>query len=135
WGARSRLDRAWPGHSLFGYGQPTRRERELARLIGETPPSLVTKGVGVQTKTPDRLLATLNKLLDQAVRVVPRPRDNFASAVRAMQSGRYDAPPSRRYGTPSHRFRRLEAHELLARDITAAVDAGAPERESEFLKR
>lgn len=86
----------------------------------------------MQTKPPDELLATLNKLLDQAVRVVPRPRDNFASAVRAMQSGRYDTP-SRRHD--SHRFRRLEAHELLARDITAAVEAGAPERESEFLKR
>ena len=58
---------------------------------------------------------------------MPRPRDNFASAVRAMQSGRYDAQKDR--------FRRLEVHELLARDITAAVDAGAPERESEFLKR
>ena len=103
-------------------------------MIGETSPSLVTKGVGVQTQPPNRLLATLNKLLDQAVRVVPRPRDNFASAVRAMQSGRYDAPPSGRYDTPSHRFRRLEAHELLARDISAAVDAGAPGRESEFLK-
>lgn len=86
----------------------------------------------MQTKPPDELLAALNKLLDQAVRVVPRPRDNFASAVRAMHSGRYDTP-SGRHGI--HRFRRLEAHELLARDITAAVDAGAPERESEFLKR
>jgi site-specific DNA-adenine methylase len=84
------------------------------------------------TRPPDKLLAALNKLLDQAVRVVPRPRDNFASAVRAMRSGRYDTP-SGRYD--NHRFRRLEAHELLARDITAAVDAGAPERESEFLKR
>ncbi len=77
-------------------------------------------------KPPDALLAKLDGLLDQAVRVVPRPRDNFASAVRAMQSGRYDAAKDR--------FRRLEVHELLARDITAAVDAGAPERESEFLK-
>jgi hypothetical protein len=80
------------------------------------------------TPSPDRrdkLLTTLNALLDQAVRVVPRPRDNFSSAIRAMHDGRYDA----------HRFRRLEVHETLARDITAAVDAGVPERESEFLKR
>jgi hypothetical protein len=88
----------------------------------------------VQTKPPDKLRAALDRLLDQAVRVVPRPRDNFASAIRAMQSGRYDAQTGR-YDSPSHRFRRLEAHELLARDITAAVEAGAPERESEFLKR
>jgi hypothetical protein len=86
----------------------------------------------MQTKPPDELLAALNKLLDKAVRVVPRPRDDFASAVRAMHSGRYDTPSGRH---DIHRFRRLEAHELLARDITAAVDAGAPERESEFLKR
>jgi hypothetical protein len=76
---------------------------------------------------PDKLLARLNGLLDQAVRVVPRPRDNFSAAIRAMHDGRYDAT--------KHRFRRLEVHELLARDITAAVDAGAPERESEFLTR
>jgi hypothetical protein len=86
----------------------------------------------MQTNPPDKLLAALNHQLDRAVRVVPHPRDNFASAVRAMQSGGYDTP-SGRYG--AQRFPRLEAHELLARDITAAVDAGAPERESEFLKR
>jgi hypothetical protein len=44
-----------------------------------------------------------------------------------MHDGRYDAGRDR--------FRRLETHETLARDITAAVDAGVPERESEFLKR
>jgi hypothetical protein len=76
---------------------------------------------------PDKLLVKLDGLLDQAVRVVPRPRDNFSAAIRAMLDGRYDAPRDR--------FRRLEAHELLARDITAAVDAGVPERESEFRKR
>jgi hypothetical protein len=76
---------------------------------------------------PDKLLAKLDGLLDQAVRVVPRPRDNFSAAIRAMRNGRYDAPRDR--------FRRLEVHELLARDITAAVDAGMPERESEFLTR
>ena len=75
----------------------------------------------------DKLLATLDRLLDQAVRVVPHPRDNFAAAIRAMHNGRYDAARDR--------FRRLETHELLARDITAAVDAGAPERETEFLTR
>jgi hypothetical protein len=79
------------------------------------------------TKRPDKLLAKLDGLLDQAVRVVPRPRDNFAAAVRAMTDGRYDAARDR--------FRRLETHELLARDIAAAVDAGAPEREEEFLTR
>jgi hypothetical protein len=79
------------------------------------------------TKRPDKLLAKLDGLLDQAVRVVPRPRDNFAAAVRAMHNGRYDAARDR--------FRRLETHELLARDITAAVEAGAPEREEEFLTR
>jgi hypothetical protein len=83
---------------------------------------------------PDKLLAKLDALLDQAVRVVPRPRTNFASAVHAMQGGRYDTPIGR-YETPSNSFRRLETHELLARDITAAVEAGAPERESEFLTR
>jgi hypothetical protein len=81
------------------------------------------------TNPPDKLLAALNHQLDRAVRVVPRPRVNFASAVRAMQSGSYDTP-SGRYG--AQRFPRLEAHETLARDITAAVEAGAPERESEF---
>jgi hypothetical protein len=81
----------------------------------------------VSTQKSDKLLAKLDGLLDQAVRVVPRPRDNFAAAIRAMNDGRYDASRDR--------FRRLETHELLARDITAAVDAGAPERESEFLKR
>ena len=85
----------------------------------------------MHTNPPDKLLAALNHQLDRAVRVVPRPRDNFASAVRAMQGGFYDIP-SGRYG--AERFPRLEAHELVARDITAAVDAGAPERESEFLK-
>ena len=78
-------------------------------------------------KQSDKLLAKLDRLLDQAVRVVPRPRDNFAAAVRAMHNGRYDAARDR--------FRRLETHELLARDITAAVEAGAPEREEEFLTR
>lgn len=78
-------------------------------------------------KQPDKLLAKLDRLLDQAVRVVPRPRDNFAAAIRAMHDGRYDAARDR--------FRRLETHELLARDITAAVDAGAPEREADFLTR
>ena len=76
---------------------------------------------------PDKLLVKLDGLLDQAVRVVPRPRDNFSAAIRAMHNGRYDAARDR--------FRRLEVHETLARDITAAVDAGVPERESEFLKR
>ena len=78
-------------------------------------------------KPPDKLLVKLNGLLDHAVRVVPRPRDNFCAAIRAMQNGRYDASRDR--------FPRLEVHETLARDITAAVDAGVPERESEFLKR
>ena len=77
---------------------------------------------------PDKLLVTLDGLLDQAVRVVPRPRDNFSAAIRAMRDGRYDAARDR--------FRRLEVHETLARDITAAVEAGEPtDRESEFLKR
>jgi hypothetical protein len=75
----------------------------------------------------DKLLAKLDRLLDQAVRVVPRPRDNFAAAIRAMHNGRYDAARDR--------FHRLETHELLARDITAAVDAAAPDREAEFLTR
>jgi hypothetical protein len=88
----------------------------------------------VPTKPPDKLLAKLDALLDQGVRVVPRPRTNFASAVRAMQSGRYDAPIGR-YKSSTHSFRRLETNELLARDIAAAVEAGAPERESEFLTR
>ena len=78
-------------------------------------------------KQSDNVLAKLDRLLDQAVRVVPRPRDNFAAAIRAMHNGRYDAARDR--------FHRLETHELLARDITAAVDAGAPEREAEFLTR
>ena len=78
-------------------------------------------------KQSDKLLAKLDRLLDQAVRVVPRPRDNFAAAIRAMHNGRYDASRDR--------FHRLETHELLARDITAAVEAGAPEREEEFLTR
>jgi hypothetical protein len=76
---------------------------------------------------PDKLLLKLDGLLDQAVRVVHRPRDEFSSAIHAMHDGRYDAT--------KRRFPRLEVHELLARDITAAVDAGVPERESEFLKR
>jgi hypothetical protein len=85
----------------------------------------------------DPLLAKLDALIEQAVRVVPRPRNNFASAIRAMQNGRYDAAPhSGRHDTPRVRFPRLEVHEMLARDITAAVDAGEPSgRESEFLKR
>lgn len=78
-------------------------------------------------KQPDKLLAKLDGLLDQAVRVVPRPRDNFAAAIRAMHDGRYDAARDR--------FRRLETHELLARDIAAAVYAGAPEREADLLTR
>jgi hypothetical protein len=77
---------------------------------------------------PDKVLAKLDGLLDQAVQVVPRPRDNFSAAIRAMHNGRYDAPKDR--------FPRLEVHELLARDITAAVEAGAPtDREPEFLTR
>jgi hypothetical protein len=75
---------------------------------------------------PDNLLATLDGLLDQAIRVVPR-RAEFSTAIAAMHDGRYDAT--------KRRFPRLEVHELLARDITAAIDAGAPERESEFLTR
>ena len=65
------------------------------------------------TSKPDKLLAKLDGLLDKAIRAVPRPRDNFAAAIRAMQDGRYDAARDR--------FRRLETHELLARDITAAM--------------
>jgi hypothetical protein len=85
----------------------------------------------------DPLLAKLDALLDQAVRVVPRPRTNFSSAIRAMHDGRYDAPlHTGRHDAPRSRFPRLEVHEMLARDITAAVDDGEPEgRESEFLKR
>jgi hypothetical protein len=75
---------------------------------------------------PDKLLATLEGLLDQAVRVVPRPRHDFSAAILAMHDGRYDGK--------KRLFPQLQVHELLARDITAAVDAGAPERESEFLK-
>jgi hypothetical protein len=79
-------------------------------------------------KPIDKLLVKLDGLLDHAVRVVPRPRHNFAAAIRAMHDGRYDAQRDR--------FRRLEVHELLARDITAAVEAGArTDREPEFLKR
>ena len=85
----------------------------------------------------DPLLAKLDALLDKAVKVVPRPRNNFASAIRAMHNGRYDAPlHSGRHDTPHGHFPRLEVHEMLARDISAAVDAGEPAgRESEFLKR
>jgi hypothetical protein len=86
----------------------------------------------MQTNPPDKLLAALDHQLDRAMQVVPRPRDNFASAVRAMQSGSYDTPSGRYY---AQRFPRLEAHEMLARDIASAVDAGAPDRESEFSKR
>ena len=88
-------------------------------------------------KSTDPLLAKLDALLDQAVRVVPRPRTNFSSAIRAMHAGRYDAPlHNRRSDAPRGHFPRLEVHELLARDITAAVDAGEPAgREPEFLKR
>jgi hypothetical protein len=82
--------------------------------------------MALPTNRPDKLLVTLDGLLDQAVRVVRRPRE-FSAAIGAMHDGRYDAT--------KHRFPRLELHELLARDITAAVDAGVPERESEFLKR
>ena len=85
----------------------------------------------------DPLLAKLDVLLDQAVRVVPRPRTNFSSAIRAMHARRYDAPlHSGRHDAPRARFPRLQVHEMLARDITTAVDAGEPAgRESEFLKR
>jgi len=76
---------------------------------------------------PDKLLGTLDRLLDQAVRVVPRPRATFLAAIQAMNDGRYDGK--------KRLFPQLQVHELLARDITAAVDAGVPERESEFLKR
>jgi hypothetical protein len=88
-------------------------------------------------KLSDPLLAKLDALLDQAVRVVPRPRTNFSSAIRAMHAGRYDAPlNSGRHDAPRDRFPRLEVHETLARDITAAVDAGEPAgRDPEFLKR
>lgn len=83
----------------------------------------------------DPLLATLDALLDQAVRVVPRPRTNFASAIRAMRAGRYDAPLESWRHDSRGRFPRLEVHELLARDIAAAVDAGeSAGRESEFIK-
>jgi len=78
-------------------------------------------------KRPDKLLVKLDELLDQAIRVVPGPRDNFSAAVRAMHDGRYDAARDR--------FPRLETHETLARDIAAAVDAGTPDREFEFLRR
>ena len=79
-------------------------------------------------KSHDKPLATLDRLLDQAVRVVPRPRSDFSAAIRAMHDGRYDASRDR--------FRRLEVHELLARDITAAIEAGeATDRAPEFLKR
>ena len=89
----------------------------------------------MSSRSTDPLLANLDALLDQAVRVVPRPRTDFSSAIRAMHEGRYYPPL--RYG-PSSRglYPRLQAHETLARDITAAVDAGEPAgRESEFLKR
>jgi hypothetical protein len=39
-----------------------------------------------------------------------------------------------RYDATKRRFPHLQVHELLARDIRAAVNAGVPERESEFLK-
>ena len=84
--------------------------------------------MATSAKPRDKLLATLDGLLDQAVRVVPRPRTNFSAAIRAMHDGRYDASRDR--------FRRLEVHELLARDITAAIEAGeATDRAPEFLKR
>ena len=91
----------------------------------------------MSSRLTDPLLAKLDALLDQAVRVVPRPRTNFSSAIRAMHAGRYDAPlQSGRHDVPRDRFPRLEVHEMLARDITAAVEAGEPAgRESEFLKR
>ena len=38
------------------------------------------------TSKPDKLLAKLDGLLDKAVLAVPRPRDNFAAAIRAMQT-------------------------------------------------
>jgi len=84
--------------------------------------------MAASAKPLDKLLGTLDRLLDQAVRVVPRPRNNFSAAIRAMHDGRYDAS--------KHRFRRLEVHELLARDITAAIEAGeSADRAPEFLKR
>jgi hypothetical protein len=91
----------------------------------------------MSSRVTDPLLAKLDALLDQAVTVVPRPRTNFSSAIRAMHAGRYDAPlHSGRHDAPRGRFPRLEVHEMLARDITAAVDDGEPAgRESEFLKR
>jgi hypothetical protein len=92
---------------------------------------------GAMSKLADPLLVELDALLDQAIRVVPRPRNNFASAIRAMHNGRYDAPlQSGRHDAPRGGFPRLQVHEMLARDITAAVDAGEPAgRESEFLER
>ena len=88
-------------------------------------------------RSTDPLLAKLDALLDQAVRVVPRPRTNFSSAIRAMHEGRYYPPLHHgRNDAPRGLFPRLQAHETLARDINAAVDAGEPTgRESEFLKR
>jgi hypothetical protein len=56
-------------------------------------------------KPRDKLLATLDGLLDQAVRVVPQPRKNLSAAIRAMHDGRYDASKDR--------FRRLEVHEIV----------------------
>jgi hypothetical protein len=90
----------------------------------------------MSSRLTDPELAKLDALLDQAVRVVPRPRANFSSAIRAMHAGRYDAPlHSGRHDAPHGCFPRLQVHELLARDITAAVEAGEPAgRESEFLK-
>ena len=53
-------------------------------------------------KQSDKLLAKLDGLLDQAVMVVPRPRDNFAAAVRAMHDARGTAT------IPSTRWRELD---------------------------
>ena len=75
----------------------------------------------------DKLLMKLDGLLDQAVSVVPRPRDNFSAAIRAMRDGRYDAA--------TNRFRRLEVHETLARDITLSGRCRGARALVQFLKR
>jgi hypothetical protein len=101
---------------------------ELTMSCARFEPYPEERLMATTAKPRDKLLATLDGLLDQAVRVVPRPRTNFSAAIRAMHDGRYDATRDR--------FRRLEVHELLARDITAAIEAGeATDRAPEFLKR
>ena len=85
----------------------------------------------MQTNPPDKLLAALNFQLDRAVRVVPHPRDKFASAVRAMQSGSYDTPNGRYDASvPSAGSTRAigERHHGGGRCRCA-------ERESKFLER